>query len=157
MTMTQQLPSTLHELIRVALDDLKACESDPNYIINMNRWHEIPMYNNKCHACLAGSVMAKSLGADIRISLSPKDYNDDIGGKLRALDKARTGNIAEALSYFHGLHRLHFKHTNINKIIVTYEYKENQAYFFQYMNSIADRLEEYYNTPEFTKLIGEIK
>jgi len=54
------LPSDLACLIKVAHDDLVACERDPRYVINMSRWHE-PRADGKCLVCLAGAVMAKTM------------------------------------------------------------------------------------------------
>lgn len=87
-----KLPDKPSALIRVALADLEKCEKDPRYEIEMDHWHQA---NGVCKVCLAGSVMAKSLGAEPSKGFGPSDFDQD--QKLRALDCFRTGWIKDAL------------------------------------------------------------
>lgn len=104
-------------LIRLALADLKACEADPDYKIDMRTWHE-PFWKTVdkkvCHVCLAGTVLAKSLDAPKTANTSPSLYIDlDLGqgglgegstlaDRVVALDHIRRGMIATAI--YHGWH-----------------------------------------------------
>ncbi len=101
------LPDKPSELIRVALADLEKCEKDPDYEIFMGVWHS-PKPAGYCEVCLAGAVIAKTLGSDKGESIAPYDYyppsetsaklSSDTSDKLSALDKFRTGNIWDGLS-----------------------------------------------------------
>ena len=103
----QHLPSTPSELIRAALADLRACERDDGYRVDMDDWHWPTMDDRGrkvCYVCLAGAVMAQTLDVphDLRI------FDDDLeqyGGRvedgLRALDCFRIGEIDVGLSYLH--------------------------------------------------------
>jgi len=83
----------LSQWIRLALSDLVKCETDSRYKINMSVWHTP---NSHCSVCMAGSVMAKTLGADITEDLVPCDGRFDM--QLEALDAIRTGDIDGALA-----------------------------------------------------------
>ena len=54
-----ELPDKPSELIRLALADLRKCEADPRYLIDMAQWHR-PVTSELCHVCLAGAVMART-------------------------------------------------------------------------------------------------
>ncbi len=91
-----KLPDKPSELIRVALADLRKCEEDPCYEINMAEWHA--PHGGRCEVCLAGSVMAQSLGADPDCSHSPKQFSEGAFNlKLCALDEFHEGCLAEGL------------------------------------------------------------
>ena len=84
----------LHELLTIALDDLKKCEADPTYIINMHEWH-VPR-GEQCSICLAGAVMAQSLGAYPSEHRSLFSYDAPLDERLEALDDLRCGGIVDA-------------------------------------------------------------
>jgi hypothetical protein len=90
-----QLPDKPSELIRLAIGDLVKCESDDRYRIKMTSWH-FPV-KGFCEVCLAGSVMANTLGCDIDRLLDPDDFDEGLTSKLNSLDWFRIGNINEAL------------------------------------------------------------
>lgn len=105
MTLTDQLPDKPSDLIKVALVDLKSIRRSQKYIVNMQRWHE-PI-GDACHVCLAGAVMARSLGANPHGDLTPGDYGGMISKKLDALDDFRSGAVSVGfdslgLGYEHG-------------------------------------------------------
>lgn len=66
------LPKIPSELLSVALADLEKAEADSHYSIHLLGWHR-PV-GELCQVCLAGAVMAFSLGADIHRDLSPADF-----------------------------------------------------------------------------------
>lgn len=94
------LPDKPSELIRLALSDLKKCEEDDRYGINMGVWMKVTG-DGECLVCLAGSVMAQTLNtpwpsetAYLR-SVSPCE----VAGheKLVALNRFRAGEIYSGL------------------------------------------------------------
>ncbi|MEN2980899.1 hypothetical protein P7L78_22160 [Tistrella bauzanensis] len=90
------LPS---EAIRIALDDLARVEADDRYGIDMYQWHKPT--DGGCVVCLAGAVMATSLGAPVRDFLVPGDFaNRQIKDRLIALDYIRGGLLSSAMGMF---------------------------------------------------------
>jgi hypothetical protein len=92
-----KLPEKPSELIEVALRDLELCIKDPNYRVDMTTWHA-PM-NGVCLVCLAGAVMAKSLGLYHKIDVSPSWYviGEFNYRRLVALNSLRNGHMGEFL------------------------------------------------------------
>ncbi len=85
----------LSELIRLALADLVKVEKDPRYEVYMGLWH-IP--NGTCKVCMAGAVMAKTVGIDYVVN------NGSVGGEeywhqYAALNDIRLGDIDDALHW----------------------------------------------------------
>ncbi len=89
------LPDKPSELIRLALKDLEACERSPNYFVDMDTWHK-PLFG-QCAVCLAGAVMARTLGINRDADVSPPDLGAATDDRLSALDALRLGEIGEAL------------------------------------------------------------
>ena len=90
----ETLPDTLHGLLRVGLDDLRLCEADPGYTVDMNHWH-LPsklMKPGTCLVCVAGAVMAKTLGV-------PPDWYADDTGRRHVKDKRRGEAWPEEVRY----------------------------------------------------------
>lgn len=127
-----KLPDKPSALIRVALRDLEACEKDPRYEIEMDYWHQA---NGVCKVCLAGSVMAKSLGAPPDKSLGSYDFDED--GKLVALDYFRLGWIKDGLYQMTGGP----VPTSLRKDRRIASYSDDPADFKRDMNALADELE----------------
>lgn len=93
-----RLPDKLSELLRVALVDLEKCEDDSRYFINMDVWHS-GAFGGICHVCLAGSVMAQSIGLDRTEFKYPGSLGDrSVVGKLRAINFLRMGEVGSALA-----------------------------------------------------------
>ena len=90
-----ELPDKPSDLIRLGLKDLEACERSRNYFVNMNTWHE-PLFG-KCAVCLAGAVMAKTLGIDRDDDVSPSELGAATDDRLSALDCLRVGSLGVAL------------------------------------------------------------
>ena len=57
---------------------------------------------DKCLVCMAGAVMACSLGASPNEDLVPENYSSAIADKLEALNAVRAGNINIALRRLKG-------------------------------------------------------
>ena len=131
MTKDSKLPNKLSALIRVALVDLKECEADDKYIINMENWH-VPLDKGTCSLCFAGAVMAKTLGARIHTGLDPSDFDDSL--KLRALDYVRAGTVGFAL----GLMSQSKTPVYDGEEVV---YKDDPELFHEQMGQLADDLQ----------------
>lgn len=98
-------------LIRLALNDLRECDEDPDYEIDMAFWHRRPREgHDKCLVCLAGACMSKSLGLDIfcadkdlstlveELGFVGKDM-DRARRRFDALDEVRMGQLHSAAGY----------------------------------------------------------
>ena len=135
------LPDKLSELIRVAVWDLIKTEQMPYlYRINMYAWHDYSDLDNKCHVCLAGAVMAQTIGVP-HATMLPDDVimlnrDDDDEDKLFALDEIRKGSVGAALSYM-------MMDSPFDDLIrpVT-EYERDSGQFKQDLLKIADELGE---------------
>ena len=97
------LPTHPSRLIRVALADLSAIEADDRYVVDMSEWHR-PAYDDDrgrkvCSVCLAGAVLAKTVGVPHKQTISTADLDqyDRVEGRLRALDFFRLGEISAGL------------------------------------------------------------
>ena len=93
-----KLPGKPSELIKLAINDLKEVERDPRYRVDMDQWHRVGMpYDDRCHLCLAGAVMAGQLGVDSDEGATPGMF-DELKA-LRALDEFRQGELHNAFGY----------------------------------------------------------
>lgn len=134
-----KLPDKPSELIRLALADLRKCESYPAYKIDFNRWH-YPELGGACCVCLAGSVIAQSLGKNPRFYSKPSDYNSDTEMKLEALDDFRSGNVDGGLFRMNIYEPGQRKYLHLNRNIPLYELSRED--FHEVMESLADDLEK---------------
>jgi len=97
MKKKNQLPNKPSELILLALGDLKKVERSKKYEVNMSQWHKP---NGACKVCLAGSVIAMTLGADPTDNYLDGDlgFNRDTVKKIYALNGFRSGDIDYGLN-----------------------------------------------------------
>ena len=101
-----KLPDRLSELIRVAVKDCRSLDPDI-YFPNSEAWHEPndSLYGEgearePCHICLAGGVIAKSLGQPPMTRVVPNSFaSNELESKLDALEEARRGRLIQALGY----------------------------------------------------------
>lgn len=91
------LPDKPSDLIELALRDLNAVAANPEYAVDMKEWHKLSPRDNICHVCLAGAVMARTLGFQRERIASWDGLNSTTGKKLRALDFFRSGMIRSGL------------------------------------------------------------
>ncbi len=131
-----KLPDDPSALIRVALDDLKKCEADPAYEIDMGDWHNPSDQYTVCLVCLAGAVMAQRLGTDPEDYSIPCVFKVKDAAKLRALNEFRGGYVTAGL-YFMSLKLP----AGIEQTIPIPQYKAGPAAFHYAMNTLADTLE----------------
>jgi hypothetical protein len=128
------LPDKPSELIRLALADLVKCERSKKYRIHMSDWH-VP--NSQCAVCLAGAVMAQTLGADITEERMPCDYDESLADPLNALNNFRVGNCTGA---FRTLDLGRHKGERFRRVIT--HYHTSPAAFKRDMHTLAADLEE---------------
>lgn len=134
------LPNKPSALIKLALKDLRACESNPTYKINMYVWHterSVSFDKKHCQVCLAGAVMAKSLKVRPYESKDPLHYKYDkqLQAKLWALDVFKSGHIG------YGLHLLGFKNEIFDDTVNITEYSKNPTRFKKQMTTLARHFE----------------
>ena len=93
----------LSDMIEHAVNDLRLCERDSRYSINMNQWHSGTKFGNdgKCEVCLGGAVIAKSLNYDIGLNTGVWAYRGRTRAILRALNLAQIGGIKGAILEFY--------------------------------------------------------
>lgn len=85
--------------IRQALADLKKCEAaSETYSIDMAVWHTGG--DSRCSVCLAGAVMAQSLGASPKGPCHPGKFKGQTALRLCALDRFRCGQFLLGLELF---------------------------------------------------------
>lgn len=107
----------LHEILKVALQELRAVEKDKRFVVDMNHWVQgdgienddfeleirPPSEKTPCSACLAGSVMVglyPKVCAQLGWDATPDDFSeiDEVEAKLDALNALRGGCVDEAHS-----------------------------------------------------------
>lgn len=91
------LPNKFSDLLELALSDLESCEADPRFQIRMCDWLRVK--DETCYVCLAGAVMAKTLGAPLTETSLPSFYDLYDRQKLVALDSLRLGLVETAFIF----------------------------------------------------------
>src|SRR4051812_4613454 len=86
------LPDKPSELIELALGDLRRCEADDRYVIDMVQIHELDD-DGKCNVCFAGAVLAQTIGLQPNVSTEVIDVLWNKDEKYEALDNFRCGQI----------------------------------------------------------------
>jgi len=126
-------PSKPSELIRLALRDLKAVESDPDYVVEMAEWHA-PRDDGYCALCFAGAVMAKSLQMPRDLDYYFKfDFSPAWEAAFEALNGLRSGQTYKTNERFHVTERVPCR--------VIPEYSEDPAAFHLAMEALAAEYE----------------
>ena len=92
-------PDKLWKVVEIALADLKKAEASPEYSVDMSVWHQP---NGACKVCLAGSVMAFTLGVPIDRRVGDANRMGKWENPLRALDYFRLGNFQSAYEKMYG-------------------------------------------------------
>lgn len=94
-----KLPDKLSDLLELALDDLAKTERLPRYVIDMATWHAPMLFSEQCAVCLAGCVLARTVGLDPMedVGYMWRSLGDEIGRKTDALEDMRVGDLHMAL------------------------------------------------------------
>lgn len=133
--MTVKLPDAPSALIRLALDDLRKCETSAKYWINMGEWHGPNDGDHEvCDVCLAGAVMAQSLDADSRAYTTPGEFGNN-SKKLTALDSFRAGSVHE------GLQIMGREQSPLPDFLIPEYFEDDSEPFHEAMEMLADKLE----------------
>ena len=132
-----KLPDLPSELIRLALADLEKVERQRKYVVDMAVWHSPE--SKRCVVCLAGSVIAKSLGGAIGDELGPASFDEATEKKLCALDHYRDGEVYAATVK---LGREWPENEQLREIVDITEYSEDPDQFHADMHRLADDLEK---------------
>jgi len=96
---------TLHELLRLAIDDLKLCYADPDVEVDMGEWLAYDNETGICKVCLAGALLLTrgSLPSPVPGSQRPLNYatvqDEDIYPWMEALNNIRVGQLQLALAH----------------------------------------------------------
>jgi len=93
----------LSTLLRIAVEDAKAVARMKGYKLNMSVWHQPDSYGI-CHVCMAGAVVARSLGfAKVYVApLDEEDIDREVSDRMLAINYMRNGNFYGAFSQLGG-------------------------------------------------------
>lgn len=94
-----ELPGTLHQMLALAVADARRIDRN-DYLPSFGDWHT-PTDDGLCAICLAGSVLAGTLGASPHSQAMPFLKNNAYFRKLEALDSSRCGKWIEAFCFMH--------------------------------------------------------
>ena len=97
---TPKLPEKLSDLLDLAVSDAIKCEEDPRYRLNMDTYHTPE--KDGCHVCLAGAVMAQTMGAKPTLTKRPWSWHLEAEGDynpFRKIDAMRSGFFPGAGDY----------------------------------------------------------
>ena len=130
------LPDRPSELLQLALNDLRTCEADPRYRIEMAVWHV--MRGGTCYICLAGAVIANSLPEKYQEFVTPSSFDYEVEKKLRALNLFRVGYIGDA--YFILKRKQPEK---LPSFVPVADYDVNPSQFYTDMESLVKLLQEH--------------
>ena len=92
----KRLPQRLSALIELAVRDAQAVEQDPRYTLNMSQWHTPAP--GACLVCMAGAVMAKTMGAPRNAHREPERYSPETRWALCAINDVRIGDVFGAIA-----------------------------------------------------------
>ncbi len=86
-----ELPDKLSDLLDLAVKDSQKCEKDDFYQLFMNAWH---MYDGGiCYVCMAGSVLAQTMGVPFNQTIEPTKLPLDVMDKLGDINSVRMGSV----------------------------------------------------------------
>lgn len=136
----KKLPNKPSTLIRLAIADLEKIEKNSDYSIDMYDWHvsSDQTHNGLCAVCLAGSVIACSLGKPSFKTVFPSHFPKKISRKLFALNEFREGYIKDGLRDF-GISESKISCLR-NKQVDVIDYQDNPKQFKKQMRYIAYNL-----------------
>lgn len=137
-TKTKTLPKKPSALLSLALGDFDKVKRRKGYQIDMGAWHSYQDYGDICEVCLAGAVMACSLGEVRTNSCHPKSLLESPRRQLLALDWLREGHVASA---FYRL-EMPFPSAKLPADVAVAEYEANPVQWRRDMSKLVKRLQE---------------
>ena len=92
-----RLPNSMPALTELAVRDVIRCERQPKkYRLDMAKWLYRPQLSKPCSVCMAGAVMAQTLGVRLPVEgtgLDPLSLGDEHARvRLYAINAIRTGD-----------------------------------------------------------------
>lgn len=97
----EKLADTLSGLLRQAVRDCQLVEKMPGYVLNMGVWHE--ELRGACHVCMAGAVMACTVGASrTERVFDVAKRTPGIQHRLEAINMMRGSSFASAYRDLYG-------------------------------------------------------
>ena len=152
-----RLPSDrLSSLVQVAIADAKRLYANrPNDYVPASERYHAPLYLYKgssgasqCQICLAGAVIAGTLGGNRKQDLGPSNFRSPFesdpfhrGGeevKLRSLDYVRTGALEIAYNLFHDMSATQEQLDELNKMFGLLAHRHFQGWpeFMMHIESL---------------------
>lgn len=97
---TPDVPQTLHELLRLALDDFDIVTQQPDVKVEMGLWKRTSQ-DNVCHLCLAGAVMRNTfnIAQDVDGLSLDAFFTQPWVWAFTAIDHMRMGYVENALLF----------------------------------------------------------
>lgn len=95
----KELPDKLWQLLELAINDAQLCQSDSQFKLDMLEWLEPDCEDTVCRVCMAGAVMAKTLGCPTDEECYPSRIGGTTEAKLRAINELRLGDVYGAKSW----------------------------------------------------------
>ena len=91
---------TLGQLLRLAYEDMEKIKINNRYRFDVHLWHEITGEDEyedrpRCSVCIAGAIMANTLGADPARCYTPREFGGRTRDLLDAIDCIRLGGESE--------------------------------------------------------------
>lgn len=144
---TPQLPKKMSALLRVAVRDAQALEKSKKYKLAMGDWH-VPAdesVSGKCEVCLAGSVMARTLGCNPSENMDPHELRPRLADALLAINCMREGDFFSAAAQL-GLSDKQRRHRALQAASVLVDFGNGKNYMapsWQHYLDAADLLERF--------------
>lgn len=105
ISVKDKLPWTLHELLLVAVADVRLAIKDKNLTVDMGDWitsfykpHSAKK-GKYCSVCMAGAVIHNRLipkKAQFTVTARPMNFDDPVQRKLEAINNMRVGDFIDA-------------------------------------------------------------
>lgn len=121
------------ELLELGIINLKECEKDANYVINMCSWHIYIPSEAKCHVCLAGAYLAKTIKMPFTRTVAPHELKQPVQDKAYALTNFSRGTMEYGLKAL-GYEQNHYGYYRIPS------YSENPKTFYKAMDFLITDL-----------------
>lgn len=128
-------PTKLSEFLEIALQNLIECESDSNYVIDMSVWHRYSKEDNKCHICLSGAYLAKTIKVPFTRSVLPCELEKGVDAVAYALMNLGRGTLDYATK------AIGYEKTYLGYLVIP-SYNINRDVYYKAMNKIKEDLIE---------------
>ena len=147
--MEDKLPEKMSDVLELALHDIERVETSPQYEIDMTNWHIYDRITGVCSVCMAGAVMAQTLGVPFNetTSLTMVEVSDDDKTKLCILDDVRSSHFIPLLDFIKGEDDEDDKYRPLFKDIMRFgnivRYHESPTQFKKDVQRLAETLRKH--------------